>query len=121
MVDNDRVSDVVQTNLDLIEDETLVAAPEKTDIDQVIDDFQSLEFHDVSEDDEDDVVTKDVSDESVVDVKTSAECLEYLKHITNKFISVGMEPPIEISNLEDRIRQFPQVQTMITEFFANND
>ena len=50
------------------------------------------------------VVTKDVSDESVVDVMTSAECLEYLKHITNKFISVGMEPPIEISNLEDRIR-----------------
>ena len=43
----------MQTNLDLIEDETLVAAPEKTDIDQVIDDFQSLEFHDVSEDDED--------------------------------------------------------------------
>ena len=23
-----------------------------------------------------------------------AECLEYLKHITNKLISVGMEPPI---------------------------
>ena len=63
----------------------------------------------------------EMSDKSVVNLKMPAECLEYLKHITNKFISVGMEPPIEISNLEDRIRQFPQIQTMITELFANNN
>ena len=92
-----------------------------------------------------------MSDKSVVNVKTPAECLEYLKHITIKLISVGMEPTIGvvthpatrqwpgggkeipgstrqsrvlpgiISNLEDRIRRFPQVQTMITEFFANNN
>ena len=35
-----------------------------------------------------------MSDKSVVNVKIPVECLEYLKHITNKVISVGMEPPI---------------------------
>ena len=40
----------------------------------------------------------EMSDKSVVNVKTPAECLEYLKHITNKFISVGMEPPIGFVN-----------------------
>ena len=34
----------------------------------------------------------EMSDKSVVNVKTPAECLEFLKHITNRFISVGMEP-----------------------------
>ena len=38
----------------------------------------------------------EMSDKSVVNVKTPAECLEYLKHITNKFILVGMEPPIGV-------------------------
>ena len=37
-----------------------------------------------------------MSDKSVVNVKAPAECLEYLKHITNKFISVGMKPPIGV-------------------------
>ena len=38
----------------------------------------------------------EMSDKSVVNVKTPAECLEYLKHITIKLISVGMEPPIGV-------------------------
>ena len=38
----------------------------------------------------------EMSYKSVVNVKTPAECLEYLKHITIKLISVGMEPPIGV-------------------------
>ena len=38
----------------------------------------------------------EMSDKSVVNVKTPAECLEYLKHITIKLISVDMEPPIGV-------------------------
>ena len=37
-----------------------------------------------------------MSDKSVVNVKTPAECLEYLKHITIMLISDGMEPPIGV-------------------------
>ena len=48
----------------------------------------------------------EMSDKSVVNVKTPAECLEYLKHITIKLISVGMEPPIGVVT-HPATRQWP--------------
>ena len=92
------------SHLDLVEDQTPVAAPEETNIDLLIDNYQNEEFCDESDDVEEGVDgdTKEVYNENIVDVKTSAECIEFLKHITNKFISVGKEPPIEIANLEAR-------------------
>ena len=113
----------LENDLDLVEDQTLVAAPEETNIDLLIDNYQNEEFLDESDDAEEreEGNAKEVSNENIDDVKTSAECLEFLKHITNKFISVGEEPPIEIANLEDRIRQLPQVQSKITEFFTKSD
>ena len=47
-----------------------------------------------------------MSDKSVVNVKTPAEFLEYLKHITIKLISVGMEPPIGVVT-HPATRQWP--------------
>ena len=85
--------------------------------------YQNEEFCIESDDVEEGVYgdTEEVYNESIVDVKTSAQCIEFLKYITNKFISVGKEPPIEISNLKDRIKQLSQVQCRITQFFTKND
>ena len=47
-----------------------------------------------------------MSDKSVVNVKTPGECLEYLKHITIKLISVGMESPIGVVT-HPATRQWP--------------
>ena len=47
-----------------------------------------------------------MSDKSVVNVKTPAKCLEYLKHITIKLISVDMEPPIGVVT-HPATRQWP--------------
>ena len=124
----ERIGDVVvpkelENHLDLVQDRTPVAAPEDTNIDMLIVHYQNKEFCNESDDVEEgvDEDTEEVYNERIVDVKTTAECIEFLKHITNKFISVGKEPPIEISNFKDRIKQLSQVLSRITQFFTNND
>ena len=48
--------------------------------------------------------TEEVYNECIIDVKTSAECIKFVKHISNKFISFANEPLNEISNVVTRIR-----------------
>ena len=101
------------TELEIEEYQTQISPPEETDIDLLIDDHLMSED---SDSDEETVGVKEEFEENIVSVKTSAECLEFLRHITNKFISVDKVPPIEIANLEHIIRQLPQVQPPITNF-----
>ena len=80
----ERIGDVVvpkelENHLDLVQDRTPVAAPEDTNIDMLIVHYQNKEFCNESDDVEEgvDEDTEEVFNERIVDVKTTAESLNF--------------------------------------------
>ena len=48
----------------------------------------------------DDAEDQNNMDEPVIQIKSKSVCVQYLKHVTNRFIASGQDAPLEIANLE---------------------
>ena len=72
-------------------------------------------------DDNDEEIKKeeddDENEEVIVNVKANDECIKDLRDIRYKFISVGVELPLEITHFEHALRKLPKTQKKITDFF----
>ena len=53
----------------------------------------------------------------VKQVKSTLECLDYLKQIHNRFFATGLEPSLEIANFKDKLRSLPKHESYLTDFF----
>ena len=98
-----------------MEDGVSVLPSEETGIERFIE-TERVQQQDTKQEVETDYV--DESEEVITEVKSTNECLTYLKEVTNRFIASGVEPPIHITHLENTLRQHPLNHTKITDFLA---
>ena len=105
------VMDYDGDEIDALEGAASLFPPEETDIDRLIEVETMMMKEGENEEPEN-------QEEVVNEVKSTDECLKYLRHINDRFIAPGLDPPMEITNFEDLLRRLPQRQSVVTDFFT---
>ena len=99
-----------------IEDTSSIFPPQEADLENLLNLVEEEEkLEDVNKDE--DPEYDNIEEKEVKQVKSTLECLDYLKEIHNRFVTAGMEPPLGIANLEDKLRSLPKHQSYLTDFY----